>query len=96
LLYLAFGSAGLPVFVSETRNVYRYQLDLAPMEGGAVFDLAQDRGNERRLFEGCRVKGFELRFCQGEAVKLKLDICGERLPQRGAGNGLAAIALRTG
>jgi hypothetical protein len=52
LLYLAMGSAGLPLFVSETRNVYRYQLNLVPMEGGAVFDLVQDRNGERRLFEG--------------------------------------------
>ncbi|GHV46963.1 hypothetical protein AGMMS49546_35940 [Spirochaetia bacterium] len=47
LLYLAMGSAGLPLFVSETRNVYQYRLDLVPMEGGACFDLVQDRGGER-------------------------------------------------
>ncbi|GHV72261.1 hypothetical protein AGMMS49928_28700 [Spirochaetia bacterium] len=80
LLYLAFGSAGLPLFVSETRNVYQYRLDLVPMEGGACFDLVQDRGGERRLFEGCRAKGFELRFHRGETVHLKLDICGEFFP----------------
>jgi hypothetical protein len=78
LLYLAMGSAGLPLILSETRNVYQYRLDLVPMEGGAVFDLVRDRGNERRLFEGCRVKGFELRFGRGEAVHLKLGICGEQ------------------
>ncbi|GHV82265.1 hypothetical protein AGMMS49991_08230 [Spirochaetia bacterium] len=80
LLYLAFGSIGLPVFVSETRNIYQYHIDLVPMEGGAWFDLVQDRGGERRLFEGCRVKGFELRFQRGEAVYLKLDVCGEIAP----------------
>ncbi|GHV14600.1 hypothetical protein FACS189491_11100 [Spirochaetia bacterium] len=80
LLYLAMGSAGPPLFVSETRNVYRHRLDLAPMEGGACFDLAQGRGNGRRLFEGCRVEGFELRFHRGEAVHLKLDICGGVAP----------------
>ena len=77
LLYLAMGSVGLPLFVSETRNVYQYRLDLVPMEGGACFDLVQDRGGERRFFEGCRVKDFELRFHRGEAVHLKLDIYGE-------------------
>ena len=80
LLYLAMGAAGLPLFVYETRNVYKYQLNLVPMEGGAVFDLVQDRGNERRLFEGCRVKGFELRCNRGEMVHLKLDVSGELPP----------------
>jgi len=89
LLFLAMGSAGLPVFVSETRNVYHYRLNLLPMEDTDCFDLIQDRrgkrekgkGNrERRLFEGCRVQGFELRVMRDEALKLKLDVCGERSP----------------
>jgi hypothetical protein len=80
LLYLAMGSVGLPLFVSETRNVCLYQLSLVPMEGGACFDLVQDRGGARRLFENCRAKGFELRFNRGESVKLKLDVCGEYAP----------------
>ncbi|MDR2477873.1 MAG: hypothetical protein LBD48_01020 [Treponema sp.] len=50
------------------------------MEGEAVFDLAQNRNGERRLFDGCRARGFELRFNRGEAVHLKLDICGEFPP----------------
>ena len=78
LLYLAMGSAGVPVFVSESRNMYEYRLNLIPLEDMERFDLIQDRGNERRLFEGCGVKGFELRYLRGEAIKLKLDICGER------------------
>jgi hypothetical protein len=78
LLYLAMGSAGVPVFVSETRNMYEYRLNLIPLEDMERFDLIQDRGTERRLFEGCGVKGFELRYLRGEAIKLKLDICGER------------------
>jgi len=80
LLYLAFGFAGNLVFVSETRNLYRYQLNLIAMEDTEAFDLVQDRGNERRVFEACRVNGFELRVLRGEAVKLKLDVCGERPP----------------
>jgi hypothetical protein len=80
LLYLAIGSAGLPLFISETRNVYQYRLNLLPMEGSGIFDLVQERGGERKLFEACRVKGFELRFLRGEAVHLKLDICGDQPP----------------
>jgi hypothetical protein len=80
LLYLAFGSAGLPVFVSETHHIYQYCLTLLPLENSACFDLVQDRGNERRLFEACGVKGFELRLLRGETVHLKMDICGERSP----------------
>jgi len=80
LLYLAMGSAGLPVFVSETRNLYRYNLDLLPLEDTDSFDLIQDRQGERRFFENCKVQGFELRFNREEAVKLKIDICGERPP----------------
>jgi len=86
LLYLAMGSAGMPVFVSETRNIYQYRLNLLPMEDTDCFDLIQDRQgkseklkekSERRLFESCRVKGFELRIVREEAIKLKLDISGE-------------------
>ena len=80
LLYLAMGSAGNPVFVSETRNLYKYSLNLLPLEDTDQFDLIQDRGGERRFFEGCRVNGFELRVMREEAIKLKLDICGERYP----------------
>jgi hypothetical protein len=80
LLYLAMGSVGLQVFVSETRNLYRYDINLLPLEDTDQFDLIQDRGGERRLFEGCRIKGFELRVMREEAIKLKIDICGERYP----------------
>ena len=81
LLYLAMGAVGKPVFVSETRNLYKYELNLLPLEDTERFDLIQDRGGERKLFEGCGITGFELRFLRGEAVKLKLDICGERSPR---------------
>lgn len=77
LLYLAMGSSGLPVFVSETRNLYICRLSLIPMEETGLFDLIQDRGGEQRLFESCQVQGFELRFTRGEVIKLKLDIHGE-------------------
>jgi hypothetical protein len=80
LLYLAMGSAGLPLYVSETRNLYLYKLNLLPMEDSTRFDLVQDRGGSRKLYEGCAVTGFELRILRGEAVKLKLDIRGEHPP----------------
>jgi hypothetical protein len=80
LLYLAMGSAGLPLYVSETRNTYLYKLNLLPAENSTRFDLVQDRGGSRTLYEGCAVTGFELRIHREEAVKLKLDIQGERPP----------------
>jgi hypothetical protein len=80
LFYLAMGSAAAPIFVSETRNLYRNSLSLVPLEDTDQFELIQDRGRERRLFEGCRIKGFELRVVREEAIKLKLDICGELFP----------------
>jgi hypothetical protein len=72
------GSAGLPLYVSETRNIYLYRLNLLPAENSDRFDLVQERGDSRLLYEGCRVNGFELRIHREEAVKLKLDIRGER------------------
>jgi hypothetical protein len=81
LLYLAMGAAGVPLYVSETKNLFRYDLNLLPTEDTEHFDLIQDRKNERLFYEGCRVQGFELRVMRGEAIKLKLDICGEIAPR---------------
>jgi hypothetical protein len=78
LLALALGEAGSLEFVSETRGLYRHDLSLLPAEDSLRFDLVQERGNERRLYEGCRVKAFELRVSRGEAVKLRLDVSGDR------------------
>jgi hypothetical protein len=80
LLCLAMGSANLPLYVSETRNLYLYRLNLLPVEDGSRFDLVQERGGSRMLYEGCAVTGFELRFNRGETVHLKLDVKGERPP----------------
>jgi hypothetical protein len=80
LLCLAMGAAELPVYVSESRNLYRYRIELLPNEDCESFDLIQDRGGERWFFQGCRVQGFELRFLRGENVKLKLDIAGKNVP----------------
>ena len=82
LLYLAFGSTRLPVFVSETRSIYQHRLELLPMEDTDCFDLLQDRriSNERLLFEGCRVKGFELRIHREESIKIKFETTSECPP----------------
>jgi hypothetical protein len=80
LLYLAMGVADNPVFISETKNLFKYELNLLPTEDTEHFDLIQDRGNERLLFENCRVSGFELRIMRGETLKLKLDITSGRTP----------------
>jgi hypothetical protein len=100
LLYLAMGSTGLPLYVSETRNIYRYKLNLLPAEDSARFDLIQERApfglpngdaenqgfsahlmGRRKLYEGCQVNGFELRIHREQAVKLKLEIRGDRPPE---------------
>ncbi|AEF82860.1 hypothetical protein [Leadbettera azotonutricia] len=80
IFVLALGRSGLPAFVSGTRVLYRHRVNLLAMESGLRFDLIQDRGPVRTLYEGCRVRDFELRIMQGEAVKLKLDIAGSMPP----------------
>ncbi|MDR0287341.1 MAG: hypothetical protein LBI03_06535 [Clostridiales bacterium] len=81
LLCLAMGACGNPALVSETRNLYQYRLDLLPTEDTEHFDLIQDRGGERKFYEGCNVQGFELRILRDEAIKLKLEICGVCAPR---------------
>jgi len=92
LLYLAMGAAGNPVYISATRNLYQYRINLLPTEDTEQFDLIQDRGGannkeqgakskERKLYEGCRVQGFELRIMRDEAIKLKLEITSECAPR---------------
>ncbi|GHV93420.1 hypothetical protein AGMMS50268_39230 [Spirochaetia bacterium] len=80
LFVLALGRSGLPVFVSGTRGLYRHTVNLSAMEKGLRFDLIQERGELRTLYEGCKVKDFELRIMRGEAVKLRLDITGDHPP----------------
>ena len=80
LLYLALGSSGHLEFVSGTRNLYRYCIEMLPMEDTSCFNLIQDRGGERKIYEDCRVQGFELRINREETLKLKLDISGDRTP----------------
>jgi hypothetical protein len=79
LFGLCLGVIEQPVYVSETRNLYCHEALLAPSEDGAVFDLIQDRGGIRKVYEGCRVEGFELRIMGGEEalpLNLKMDIAG--------------------
>jgi hypothetical protein len=93
LLHLAMGSTGSPVFVSETRNLYRQSLSLLPYEDGPRFDLIQKRGNGKWLYEGCGVMGFELRIMREEALKLKLDIAGEKPPVTYSYNEIAGTEI---
>jgi hypothetical protein len=81
LFYLAMGAVGKPVYISGTRDIFQYSLDLSPAEDTETFDIIQERQNERKLYEGCRVKGFELRIMRDESIKLKLDICGDQTPR---------------
>jgi hypothetical protein len=81
LLALILGRAELPVFVSETRGMFRHGLYL--VSSGSTFDVIQDRGDGPKVFEGCGVAGFELRIHRSEtlgpsALKLRVDIAGER------------------
>jgi hypothetical protein len=78
LLSLAMGEAGAPVYVSETRSLYLYKLNLLPAEESIRFDVGQDRGGSRILYGICVVTEFELRMFREQAVKLKLNIRGER------------------
>ncbi|GHV06105.1 hypothetical protein FACS189485_14090 [Spirochaetia bacterium] len=80
LFVLAMGQSGLPVYVSGTHNLYHHSVNLLTMEGGLLFDLIQDRGQLRTLYEGCRVQNFELRIMRDEALKLRLDIAGDNPP----------------
>jgi hypothetical protein len=80
LFVLALGRSGVPVFVSETQGLYRHTVNLSAMEQGLRFDLIQERGAARTLYEECRVKDFELRIMQGETIKLKFDIAGDQSP----------------
>ncbi len=77
LLYLAMGAVGSPVFVPETKNLFKYLLNNTPLEDTEHFSLLQDRKTERLFYEYCRVFEFELRIMRDEAIKLKLDIVGE-------------------
>jgi hypothetical protein len=80
LLALALGYSGEASYVSETHGLYCRSLALVPLETGFWFDVIQARGETRKLYEGCRVQGFELRVMRGEALKLKLDITSDITP----------------
>jgi hypothetical protein len=84
---LALGEAEPPLFVSETRNLYKHTLRLVPQDDSPAFTLIRERGAERILFEHCRVSGFELRINRETAgalpgtVFLRLDISGDVPPE---------------
>jgi hypothetical protein len=68
LLYLAMGSAGLPLYVSETRNLYLYKLDLLPMEDSTRFDLVQDRAPFGRPNGDAENQGFSAHVPAGRKL----------------------------
>jgi hypothetical protein len=84
---VALGEREGPVFVSETRNLYKHVLHLVPHENSPAITIIRGRGTERIGFEHCRVSGFELRIvrngttdCPG-VLHLRLDISGEVKPE---------------
>jgi uncharacterized protein YrzB (UPF0473 family) len=84
LIYLAFGFAHSPVFVSGTRDMHQSNLRLVPYEDSEKFDLIQDRcsgKSERQFFENCRVKSFELRIEREQSIKLKIDVDSDIAPR---------------
>jgi hypothetical protein len=85
LLSFAFGSFEIPVFVSGTRNVFLYVLKLVPCKVSKSFDVIQNRkvsiSDEKRIFENCRVKSFELRIEREQNIKLRLDVSSESKPR---------------
>jgi hypothetical protein len=84
---LALGKTETPLFVSETRNLYKHVLHLVPQEDGPAFKLIRDRGTERICFENCRVTGFEFRIIREGTMELpgvlhlRLDIGGDVPPE---------------
>lgn len=82
LFYFAFGVMGNPVFVSGTRNLYQYRLELCPFEDAEYFNVIQTRNTIRGFkYEDCRVNAFELRIEQDEFIKLRLDIASRIIPK---------------
>jgi hypothetical protein len=84
---LCLGEADAPLFVSETRNLYKHVLRLVPREDGPVFTVIRKRGRERVCYENCRVKAFELRIMREAAagvpgvLRLRLEIGGDTPPE---------------
>jgi hypothetical protein len=81
LLYLAMGAAGNPAYISETKNLYQYRLDLLPMEDTEHFDLIQDRGmkkEERKKRDGSKKIKEE-----GEKEKKKIKKADGEVRKRG-------------
>jgi hypothetical protein len=85
LLFLVLGSFENPVFVSGTRNIFQFGLKLVSFEESKRFEVIQNRkvflSDEKRLFDDCRVKYFELRIERGQSIKLRLDMSSENRPR---------------
>jgi hypothetical protein len=68
LLYLAMGCAGSPLYVSETRNLYLYHLNLLPMEDSIRFDLVQDRSPFGKPNGDAENQGFSAHLTEGRRL----------------------------
>jgi hypothetical protein len=82
---VVLGKQDAPVFVSETRNLYKHVSHLAPYEDCPGFGLIRQRGDERIWFENCGVEGFELRIKREAGLPgvlhLRLDVRGDCPPE---------------
>jgi hypothetical protein len=74
LLGFAMGTAGKLVIATNNKAIFRHTAELTNLRSAKKFDLIQDRGDRRVLFERCKVKRFELRIFRDEAIKLKIDL----------------------
>jgi hypothetical protein len=78
ILGVMFGDVKAKSFVSETRNLYRTQIDLCAADIAGRFALIEQCGNTTKEYPDCVCSGFELRIRRGEAVKAHLDIDSNR------------------
>jgi hypothetical protein len=78
LLCLMFGSIDDGVFVTETRGLYRYQLNMKPTELTECFSIIEEWGANRKLYPEVVVKSFELRAHRGENVMVRFNVEGNR------------------
>jgi hypothetical protein len=77
LLTLMFGSIDGGVFVTETRGLYRYQLQMKPAGLTECFSIIEEWGMNRKVYPEVVVKSFELRVHREENIMVHFDIDGD-------------------
>jgi hypothetical protein len=75
-LTLMFGEIDGGVFVTETRGLYRYQLNMKPAGLTESFSIIEEWGMSRKLYADVVVKSFELRVHREENVMARFDVEG--------------------